>query len=575
MKNKEIANIFREIATMLILKGANPFRVRAYERAANTLENTEESLEVLAASNSLTDLAGVGKDLSEKIKEYLDNGVISYFDELTSQTPAGLLDMLRIQGLGPKTVKRIHDELGIDTISELEDYARKGKLKALEGIKEKTESNILLSIELLNKTAESTPLYIAEDISLNIIDYLSKIKEVKKIAVAGSLRRKKADIKDIDILVSSQNADSVMEAFVAMPAVMHVIAHGATKSSVILDQANMQVDLRVVEAKSFAAALMYFTGSKEFNVRLRSLANKSNYKINEYGVFSESEKKVKKPPALKTETDIFSFFSMAYIEPELREDRGEIEAALKNSLPQLIKQEDIKGDLHVHTSYSDGVNSIEEMAKAAQSLGYAYIGVADHSQSLRIANGLSVKELHKKIEEVKKINSRIKGIEILCAAEVDILSDGELDYPDSVLKELDCVIGAIHSSFKQTEAQLTSRIVKACTNKHVNIIAHPTGILLGSRGAYTIDFNEVFKAANEYNVALEINSHPHRLDLNEVNTRRGKNNGVKLCINTDSHDLSHFDLIKHGINIARRGWIEKKDVVNCLNLKSLLKWLDK
>jgi DNA polymerase (family X) len=575
MKNKEIAQLFREIATLLVLDGANPFRIRAYEKAAQTLENIDGSIEEVAAAQKLTALPAIGKDLSEKIKEYIDTGKILFLDELKNKVPAGLSEMLQIQGLGPKTVKYLHDQLFIDSIDMLREYARAGKLKQLDGIKEKTEENILRGIELYRKTAESVQFHIAQEIAQGIRDHLSKLPHIKNIELAGSLRRKKATVKDIDILATSSQPQAVMEAFLKMPAVKEVIARGDTKSSVIVDRAMMQVDLRVVPQSSFAAALIYFTGSKEFNVRLRSLAAAKNYKINEYGVFPK--KTSNQSPALKfkSEADIFSFMGMSYIEPELREDRGEIEAAAAGKLPSLLTRQNIRGDLHVHSTYSDGLNTIEEMANAAKEAGYEYLGVADHSPSLRVAGGLSPEDLRKKIAEIRKINQKIKGIKILCSSEVDILSDGRLDYPDNLLKELDYVIAAVHTSFKQPSRLLTKRIVTACRNKYVNIIAHPTGFLRGSREAYDIDLDEVFKAAVDHNVALEINSHPHRLDLNDDNSFKAKRAGVKLSINTDSHNREDFDLIQYGVNIARRAWLEPADVINCLGLKGLLKWLDK
>jgi DNA polymerase (family 10) len=574
MKSQEVANIFREIAQILEIKGENVFRIRAYERAAQTVDNLGDKLESIASQDKLTTLPGIGTDLAAKIKEIIDTGSLKYYNQLKKSIPSGLIDMLAIQGLGPKTVKLFYDKLEIDSIKKLEKYAKSGKLQELEGIKAKTEENILRGIELRKKSSERTLFYLAAKIADNFIEQIKKIKEVDKIEVAGSLRRKKETIRDIDILVTSKKPLVVMDKFVQLPLVAEVLAKGQTKASIIAKESNIQVDLRVIERKSFGSALIYFTGSKEFNIRLRQLAIRKNYKVNEYGVFSTKTKK-ETLVAGKTEKEIFSLMKMDYISPELREDRGEIEAALKKKLPKLIEKSNIKGDLHVHSVYSDGRNTIEEVAKAAKSFGFKFIGISDHSQSLRVANGLSVKELHKKIKEVKAVDKRLSGIKVLCGTEADILSDGQIDYPDSVLKELDFVIAAIHSGFKQSREQLTKRIISACKNKYVNIIAHPTGILSGMRDAYEIDLEEVLKAACDHKVALEINCHPQRLDLNDINAMKAKEAKAKLFLGTDSHDISQFEFIDLGVNIARRGWLKESDVINCMDLTALLKWLKK
>jgi len=575
MKSQDIAQIFREIAQMLELQNANPFRIRAYERAAQTIENVGQELERLHESNALTSLPGIGKDLAEKINEYYAQGTIAYYQELKKELPRGLMEMLAIPGLGPKTVRLFYDKLGIDTIAKLYEAAQNGQLRQLEGIKEKTEENILRGINLHKKTSSRTPLHRALAIAHEFLKELSDSKDCGIIAVAGSMRRRKETVKDIDILITSSKPQAVMKRFVALPFVKEVLAQGETKSSVIAQKENIQVDVRVVQKKSFGAALLYFTGSKEFNVRLRGLANRSNYKINEYGLFKELPGKPEKFLAGKTEEEIFSLMHMDYIAPELREGRGEIEAALQHRLPRLINLDDIRGDLHVHSVYSDGENAIADIAQAAKKRGYSYVGIADHSQSLVIANGLTARRLRAKIDEIKKINKSLKGIQILCGSEVDILQDGKLDYPDHVLGELDFVVAAIHSGFKQTRRQLTKRIIAACKNRYVNIIAHPTGVLWGVREAYELDFNELFKAARDYKVALEINAHPHRLDLNDHAVLQAKKTGVMLAINTDAHHNDQLSLMEYGLDIARRGWLEKKNVINCLDFTALSKWLKK
>jgi len=575
MQSKEVAKIFSEIAQILELKGENPFRVRAYERAARTIEDLGEKLKVIADQDKLTTLPGIGADLAEKIKEMLKTGSLKYYQQLKKEIPSGLFDMLKIQGLGPKTVKLIYDKLGIDTIESLKKAIDAGKLNQIEGIREKTQENILRGIEFIKKSKEHFSFYEANKVAEKFIEKIKKFKGVKKIELAGSLRRKKSEVKDIDILAISKNPESVMDKFTKLDLADDVLAKGPTKSSIIAKENNIQVDLRVLDEKSFGSAMVYFTGSKDFNVRLRQLAIKKGYKINEYGVFDVASSKKEKLLAAGTEREIFSLMKLDYIPAELREDRGEIEAAKKGGLPKLIEKKDIKGDLHVHSKYSDGKESIEEIAKAAKRRGYDYIGISDHSQSLKIASGLSIKELHKKIEEVKKINKKLPGIKVLCGTEADILMDGSIDYPDSVLKELDYVIAAIHSGFKQSKEQITKRIIKACKNKYVNIIAHPTGILQGIRDAYQVDLEKIYQAASDFNVALEINCHPQRMDLSDLRVMEAKSKKAKLFLGTDSHTLEQLDFIELGINISRRGWLTKKDVINCFKTDELKKWLKK
>ncbi len=573
MDPKEISAIFREIAQMLEIKGDNPFRIRAYRRAADKIEDLGEELKTLANQDELTQLPGIGPDLASKIKELFSTGSLRYYQELRKSIPEGVLEMLSIQGLGPKTVKRLYQELKIDSIAKLEKYTREGKLGELEGIKEKTEANILRGIELLKEGGSRTLLFQASIIAESFINQLKKIKEIERIEIAGSLRRKKATVRDIDLLVVSKKPSIVMDKFTKSAPVKDVLAKGTTKLSVIASENNLQVDLRVIDKKSFGSSWLYFTGSKAFNIALRAYAQRKGYKINEYGIYSTKGKE--KLLAGKTEEELFSLLKMDYIPPELREDRGEIEAALKNNLPKLVELKDIKGDFHLHSHYSDGKDSIEEMARAAKARGYKYIGISEHSQSLNVAGGLSVSELRATIKEIKDLNQKLKGITILCGSEVDILKNGQIDYPDNILKQLDFVIAAIHSGFKQPKQVQTKRIVAACKNKYVNIIAHPTGGLWGMRDPYQIDLEEVLKAAQDNKVALEINCHPERYDLNDISALKAKGYGVKLALNTDAHSIAQLGLIDLGISVAQRGWLTKRDIINCMNLPELLKWLKK
>mgnify|MGYP000554200521 FL=1 len=574
MKNKLVADIFREIAKLLELKGENPFRIRAYEKASQNIESLTQDVEVFAKENKLTSLPGIGQDLANKIKEIIKTGTLTQYEKLKKEVPKGLLEMMEIPGLGPKTVKLIYEKLKIDSIGKLEEAAKSGKLRKLDGIREKTEENILKGISLLKKGRERTPLYLALKIAEGFLEPLRQMKEVEKIEVAGSVRRRKETIRDIDILIVSKNPSEVMDKFVNLSYVREVLAKGETKSSVRAGENEIQVDLRVVEKESFGSALMYFTGSKAFNIKLRQLASKDGYKINEYGVFALTKGKEKKV-AGRTEEEIFELFKMPFVAPELREDRGEVELALKNKLPKIIDRKDIKGDLHVHSKYSDGTSTIKDIALYAEKMGYQYVGICDHSQGLKVAGGVSVKDVYAKIEEVRKINRQLKKVKVLCGTEVDILNDGSLDYPDSVLKEFDLVIAAIHSGFKQPQHQLTKRIVSACKNKYVHVIAHPTGRLFGVRDSYEIDFDEILKVASDYQVALELNCFPQRLDLNDINCMRARAKKVKIALGTDAHILDQMLNMDLGVSVARRGWLEKEDVLNCWSLDKLLKWLKK
>jgi DNA polymerase (family 10) len=556
MKNKLIAEIFRDIADILEIKGENPFRIRAYERASQNIESLPDDVEVLIRENTLKDVDGIGKDLEEKIKEIVSTGKLKYMEELKKDIPEGLIEMLNVPGIGPKTAKLLYEKLDIQDVVMLERMAAAGKIRGLEGMGEKTEENILAGIELFKKSREKLDLKTAADVAEGFVSKLKKLKEAKKISPAGSLRRMKEAVRDIDILISSNKPQNIMAAFTALPDVKDVVAKGPIKSSV-LTKDNIQVDVRVVDESSYGASLMYFTGSKEHNIKLRQLAIKNNLKLNEYGLF-KGEKRI----AGKTEEEIYEALDLSYIEPELREDRGEVEASLKGKLPDLVKIEDIKGDLHAHSTWSDGGSSIEEIVIKARELGYEYIAITDHSQGLKIAGGLNARELDLKRKDIKKLNKKYKDIKILFGSEVDIDSDGNLDYPDSVLREMDVVIAAIHAGFKQSSASITKRIIKACQNKYISIIAHPTGRLWGSRDAYDMNFEEVFKAAKDTNTALEINSFPQRLDLNDVNSRMAKEAGVKIVINTDSHVAEHLSMMKFGVAVARRAWLEKKDVLN-------------
>ncbi|MBU0759639.1 MAG: DNA polymerase/3'-5' exonuclease PolX [Candidatus Omnitrophica bacterium] len=567
MKNHLIADIFKEIAEILEIKGENVFRIQAYERASRNIKSLPEDIELLIKEGRIKDLPGIGKDLEAKIKEIVDKGRLKYLDELKKDVPQGIIDMLTIPGVGPKTAKILHEELGIVDLVMLERMAHAGKIRALPGMREKTEENILRGLEILKRGRDRMDIKTASDIASSFVGCLKKLKEVKKIDTAGSLRRMKDTVRDIDILVSSEQPEKVMDAFTSSPDVKEVLAKGPTKASIITKDGT-QVDVRVVEPASYGAALLYFTGSKAHNIKLRQLAIKKDLKLSEYGIFRK-----KKVIAGKTEKEMYDTLGLDYITPELREDRGEIEAAGKKRLPKLVELKDIKGDLHAHSTWSDGGSSIEEVVLKARKLGYEYIAITDHSQGLKIAGGLNDKELDIKKKEIDRLRKKYSDIKILFGAEVDIDSEGNLDYPDDILKRMDIVIGAIHVGFKQSPEKITMRLKKACENKHVDIIAHPTGRLWGAREPYELNFEEIFKVASDTSTALEINSFPQRLDLNDIYSRMARDTGVLIAVNTDAHLAEQLELMRFGIATARRGWLEKKDVLNTLSFDSLARKL--
>jgi DNA polymerase (family 10) len=568
MKNQQIAKIFTEIAELLELKGENVFRIRAYQRAAQNIDGLPKDVSTLS-DEELIAIPGIGKDLVGKIHEYLEKGTIAKHEELKKEIPAGVLDLLRVPGLGPKKAKMFFDKLKIKDVDDLEEAIRAGKLKGMPGIQKKTEDNILQGIELIKRRSGRTPLGRVLPLAEDIVRKMKDAAPVDRIEVAGSIRRRKETVKDIDILVTSKHPEKVMEVFVKNPHVRRILAEGPTKSSIISDD-GIQVDLRVVDEDSFGAALQYFTGSKQHNIKLREMAVRAGLKINEYGVFREpGEKKI----GGRQEEDVYKALKLAYIPPELREDTGEIDAALAGKLPDLLTLGDIKGDLHVHTDWSDGSHDLGTVAAAARKKGYEYIAITDHTKGLGVARGLDEKRLAAEIKLIDEANKKLSGFRILKGTEIDIRSDGRLDLPDDVLANLDIVVASIHSGFKQTREQITKRLLSAIRNPLVSVIAHPTGRLIGERDAYAVDMEAVLKEAAKYNVAMEINSYPLRLDLNDVHVKMAKQFGVQLVINTDMHVTSQFDFIAYGVSIARRGWVEKKDVLNALPYEELMRTL--
>ena len=573
MKNQDVADILERMGTLLEIKGEIVFKTRAYFKAAETIAGLPEDIETIRKENRLTEIPGIGKTLAEKIGQYLDTGKMTAYEELTREVPEGLLEVVHIPSIGPKKAKLFFDHLKVKSIADLRKAVETGKLAGLPGVQEKTIENIRRGIKIVQEGRERMHLGTATEVAEEFVAALKELPEVKEIAAAGSLRRGRETVRDIDILVDSVNSQRVMDVFVRLPQVKNVNAHGETKSS-ILTQNNVQVDIRVVEPKSFGAALLYFTGSKDFNIRLRQIAIKKEMKVSEYGIFSVKGGR-EKLLAGKTEADCFKALDLPYVPPEMREDFGEEEFFAEKNVPALVELKDIQGDLHVHSTWSDGQNTIAQMAQAAAAKGYRYLAISDHSPRLRVAGGVKPKDLEKKKKEIDGLNARMSDLRILFGTEVEIDSDGNLDYNNAILSEFDFVIAAIHSGFEQSSEQLTKRLVKVCQNKYVHAIAHPTGVHLGKREPYHFDFQEVCKAAVDNNVCMEINAFPVRLDLNGANAYRARRYGVKFVIDTDAHHIDHMDFMKFGVTTARRGWLAKKDVLNTLSYGELMKSLKK
>ncbi len=562
-KNAEIAEIFEHMSDMLNVLGENPFKVRAYRNAAENILDLGEDIEDIAARGELTEIQGVGKDLAEKINVYIKTGKIKEYDKLREKVPLDLIDLLHIQGLGPKTLALLYKELGVRDLTGLEKALGGEEILEFKGMGKKKIDDIKRGIEIFKESKARTLLGAAMPLAEEIVGDIAKIPGTEGTIIAGSLRRMRETIGDMDILTIADKTEPVVDAFTKMKFVKDVLASGGTKGSVIL-KGGMQADLRVVGPESYGAALMYFTGSKSHNVKLRTLAVKKGLKINEYGVY-KGEKRI----AGETENEIYKTLGLPFIPPELREDRGEIEAALEGELPDLIELWDIKGDLHTHTKWSDGRATIEEMAESALELGYEYIAVSDHSPSQTVANGLSIERLKAKQKELESVAKKFRNIKILMGTEVDIKSDGTLDYPDSVLKELDVVIASVHSGFKMDRETMTNRIIRAVKNHCVHAIGHPTGRLIGERDPYDVDIDQVIEAALEYGKALEVNGSYWRLDMNDLHAKKAIDAGVKVIISTDAHSTDQLKFMRYGVGTARRGWVRKKDVLNALPYKEL------
>jgi DNA polymerase (family 10) len=569
VKNKELTDLFERMADILEFKDENPFKINAYRKASRILGDLTQDIEEVARRGELKMIPGIGEGISQKIVEYLKTGKVSKFEEVKKEVSDELIAIMDIPGMGPKTLGLLHKERRIDSLSQLEKALEDGSLIGLPGMGEKKVENIKRGIQLLKQSKGRMNLGMAFPVAKRIVEALRERTGSKKIEWAGSLRRMKENIGDIDLLATGPDHQKIIHAFTHLPEVKEILASGETKASVIVE-GGLQVDLRVVEENSYGAALQYFTGSKAHNIHLRGIAKAKGIKINEYGVF-KGEKKI----GGKDERDVYKALEMDWIEPELREDRGEIEAAQEKRLPKLIQESDIKGDFHVHSNWSDGNSPIAEVARAAQNKGYQYVAICDHSKSLKITHGLDETRLMKQIEEIDRLNEKMKGFQILKGSEVDILSEGGLDLSEKVLEKLDIVVASVHSGFKQGRERMTRRIIRALENPCLHILGHPTGRLLGARDPYEVEMDEVMEAAKKYGKVLEINAYFERLDLDDIHCRKAKEMGIRVAIGSDSHHLDQMWMMSLGVAVARRGWLETEDVLNTLSFKELLKWCQK
>ncbi len=556
VSKSDVAGALYEVAAMLEVTGDNPFRIRAFQNAANAIEDLSEELDELVGSGKLLEVRGIGKSIFADIKQMLETGTFDEYEKLRAKVPAGVLDMMRITGVGPKKAKTLYEKLGVKSIDELEQAGREGRLAEIPGWGEKTQLNILNAVSRYRKYSKRFLYSDALEEATAIEKAVQKVTGVKRTLIGGSLRRARETIGDIDILATAEDAGPVMDVFTTLGRVATVIAKGPTKSSIIT-HAGIHVDLRVVRDEEFAAACHYFTGNKEHNTEVRARAKKFGYKLNEYGLF-----KGETAVDLKDEVELFAQLGMDWIAPEMRENAGEIEAAEEHALPKLVEMADIRGAFHCHTTYSDGRSTLREMAEAAKALGFEYLGIADHSQSAGYAGGLKVDKVMQQRKEIAELNQELKPFVIFSGTESDILTDGRLDYDEETLAGFDYVVASVHGQFTGTEAQMTQRIVTAVSNPFTTMLGHPTGRLLLTRDGYPLNLVAVFEACAKHNVFIEINSWPNRLDLDWRHLRTAKDIGVQFVINPDAHNIREIEFVRYGVGIARKGWLTKDDILN-------------
>ena len=569
-RNRDVARIFETIADLLDIKGGNTFRIRAYRNAARKVSSlTRDLADMLEEGEDLSELSDIGEDLAGKIETIVETGTHPLLAELREEAPESLRELLRVSGLGPRGVQTIHEELGVTDLGGLRKAAEQGSIAELEGFGEKTQAKILEEVESIASEEERTLLAEAVEVADEVVEHMRSHDGVKKACAAGSLRRRRETVGDLDILVSCREDADVMDHFLEFEDIDEVVARGETRTTVIL-RSGLQVDVRVVPHAAYGAALVYFTGSKQHNIRLRERGQDRDLKVNEYGVHSGRKKL-----AGKTEEEVYEALGLPWIAPELREDRGEIEAAEKGGLPDLVELADIRGDLHAHTRRTDGHNTIREMAEAARQLGYDYLAITEHSKRVTVAGGLDADELAGHVGNIEEVDGEMEGIRILSGVEVDILDDGSLDLPDDVLERLDVVVASVHYRFDLSREKQTERVLRALDNPRLNILGHPTGRKLGQRDSYEIDLERILEAAAERGCFLELNAYPERLDLTDVACMRAREKGAKVVISTDAHRTSHLEYMRFGVGQARRGWLSASEVVNTRAVDELLSMLER
>ena len=565
--NSDVASVLYEIGEILTVKG-DIFRSRAYQMAAQRITALTEDIRAIKARGELESIPGVGKSISAVISEVLDTGQSKVLEELRESLPKGVRDLMELEGVGPKLAMRLNQELGVASIDDLEKAAKEGRVRELKGFGPKKEANILVSIEAYRSRQTRFLLGAILPVVDQLTKYMRESDAVLKVEVAGSARRRKETIGDLDVLASSMKPEEVTQCFITMPPVIRVVSHGTTRSTVVLE-GQIQVDLRVVAPEEYGSALQYFTGSKEHNVKLRTIGVKKGFKLNEYGLFDrDTDRRV----AGEDEEGIYRALGMDLMPPELRENTGEIEAAIEHRLPKLVEEKEIRGDLHIHTKWSDGTATVEEMAEKARSMGLEYIAVTDHTKSLGIARGLDEARLREQVKEIEQLNRELEGFTVLTGTEVDVKADGSLDLPDSVLKDLDFVIASIHSGFKSDVEKMTNRLIAAMNNEYVDAVGHPTGRIIQKRNPYELNLERVFEAAAGQRVMMEINAFPDRLDLSDVNSRAAMQAGCVMEIGTDSHAANQLDFLPLGVSVARRGWLEAEDVANTMPIEKVVNY---
>jgi DNA polymerase (family 10) len=569
VNNADVAATLGEIAELLELKGESTFRIRAYENASKTLSGLTEDVRTLAATDRLETVKGIGKGIAERIEELLSTGRIGYLEQLRAEFPPGVRMLMSVPGVGPSLARRVYEELGVDSLEDLRTVAEDGRLAELPGLGEKSAQNVLRALGRVSKRESRISIAKARPVVEELAEMMRSCESLQNLMPAGSLRRWAPTIGDVDLMATSSDPSAVMDVFTSLPIVSQVLGHGPTKSTIITDN-GLQVDLRIVEDKYFGSLIQHFTGSRDHNIELREYALQRGKSLNEYGI---SEVKTGNSQAFADEESFYASLDLVFIPPELREGNGEIGAARRHALPDLVTVEDIRGDLHMHSDWSDGALPIEDMVRIAKGHGYEYVAVTDHSSGAGMTGGAIPERMLDEIARIREVEKEVGGIHVLAGCELEIKRDGSLDFADEILERLDWVIASIHSGFNQAEDEMTARMIRAMENPNVDCIAHPTGRLIGRRAPYAVDLEAVFRAAARTKTALEINSHPDRLDLSDNHARRARELGVMLVVNTDAHAPAHLDNMRYGVAMARRGWAETSNVLNTRGYNELITWI--